>query len=99
MWGMNLTNPIGALDTATDSDIPTSATTARKLTGELTEQLDALKEWAGDLTELIESVESLGDELVAADRGEHESAHADWLGAVGQLAYHLREAIAAPAAP
>jgi len=96
---MNPTDPIDALKTAYDSDAPTSASKARKLTAELTEKLGELKEWAEELTELIGAVESAGDDLVGADRGEHESTHQEWLGAIDQLSFHLREAIAAPATP
>lgn len=94
---MNFTDLIQALSEAGDSDVPTSMKKAKALTGSIEERLEDLREWASELTELIDAVEETAGELADADRGEHEDAHTSWTEAVGQLSFHVREATAAPA--
>lgn len=93
-----LTEVLKGLKTGYDSDPPEARRQAVKLVKAMAVHTDALTGWKDNLVDLIETVESAGNELADADSDELDDAHAAWVEAIDQLRDHLTAATHRPGA-
>lgn len=91
---MDITSVLKDLDAAASTDAPTTTKKAGGLPAELAARLTELRDWANELTEMLDNVEQQGDALTEAERDDLDDAHANWAAAVTEVYGHLAGLVA-----